>query len=78
MNERIKELVEQAEQYAFDKANEFTNEGDDDDYECLFDLDFRQKFAELIVKETLQVARAGIEFGDGMEDAVYKYFEIEE
>lgn len=36
------------------------------------------KFAELIVKETLQVARAGIEFGDGMEDAVYKYFGVEE
>ena len=37
-----------------------------------------EKFAELIVKETLQVARAGIEFGDGMEDAVYKYFGVEE
>ena len=36
------------------------------------------KFAELIVKETLQVARAGIEYGDGMEDAVYKYFGVEE
>ena len=35
-------------------------------------------FAELIVKETLQVARAGIEYGDGMEDAVYKYFGVEE
>lgn len=37
-----------------------------------------QKFAELIIMETLQVARAGIEYGDGMEDAVYKYFGIEE
>ena len=37
-----------------------------------------EKFAELIVRETLQVARAGIEFGDGMEDAVYKYFGVEE
>lgn len=37
-----------------------------------------EKFAELIIKETLQVARAGIEFGDGMEDAVYKYFGVEE
>ena len=35
------------------------------------------KFAELIVKETLQVARAGIAYGDGMEDAVYKYFGVE-
>ncbi len=33
-----------------------------------------EKFAELIVQETLQVARAGIEFGDGMEPAVYAYF----
>ena len=37
-----------------------------------------EKFAELIVKETLQVARAGIEYGDGMEDAVYKYFGVKE
>ena len=37
-----------------------------------------KKFAELIVKETLQVARAGIAYGDGMEDAVYKYFGVDE
>lgn len=37
-----------------------------------------EKYAELIIKETLQVARAGIEYGDGMEDAVYKYFGVEE
>ena len=37
-----------------------------------------EKFAELIVKETLQVARAGIEYGNGMEDAVYRYFGVEE
>ena len=36
-----------------------------------------QEFAELVVKETLQVSRAGIEFGNGMEDAVEQYFEIE-
>jgi hypothetical protein len=36
-----------------------------------------EKFAELIIKETLQVARAGIEYGDGMEDAVCKYFGVE-
>jgi len=34
-------------------------------------------FAELIVKETLQVARAGVEFGPSMEDAVYNYFGVE-
>jgi hypothetical protein len=37
-----------------------------------------EQFAELIVKETLQVARAGIAYGDGMEDAVYKYFGVKE
>lgn len=37
-----------------------------------------EKYAELIIKETLEVARAGVEYGDGMEDAVYKYFEIAE
>ena len=37
-----------------------------------------EKFAELIIEETLQVARAGIEFGDSMEDAVYRYFGVEE
>jgi hypothetical protein len=36
-----------------------------------------RKFAESIVKETLQVARAGVEYGDSMENAVYKYFGVE-
>ena len=36
-----------------------------------------EKFAELIIKETLEVARAGVEYGDGMEDAVYRYFGVE-
>jgi len=47
MNERIKELVKQAEQYALDKANE----GNDEDYDYSFDDDFQEKFAELIVRE---------------------------
>ena len=46
-NERIKELVKQAEQYALDKANE----GNDEDYDYSFDDDFQEKFAELIVRE---------------------------
>ena len=37
-----------------------------------------ENFAELIIKETLQVARAGVEFGNGMEDAVYNYFGVEQ
>ena len=69
MNERIKELALQAMTYVTHnpKANKL-NSGD------MFD----EKFAELIVKETLQVARAGIAYGDGMEDAVYKYFGVKE
>lgn len=62
MNERIKELALQAGGSHYPDVGGKTLE----------------KFAELIIKETLQVARAGIEFGDGMEDAVYKYFGVEE
>ena len=65
MNPRFKELAIQAGAY------------EDGDTILTGPMDVA-KFAELIVKETLQVARAGIEFGDGMEDAVYKYFGIEE
>jgi hypothetical protein len=37
-----------------------------------------EKYAELIVKETLQVARAGVEHGPSMEEAVYTYFGFNE
>ena len=70
MNERIKQIAGQA----LDRAVPQT-------WTTLtaYDLNkFTEAFAELLVKETLQVARAGIEFGDGMEDAVYKYFGVEE
>jgi len=73
MNERIYELIrlsavpaDQAEDYALDKGLVEPTEK----------LDVA-RFAQLIIKETLQVARAGIEYGDGMEDAVYKYFGVE-
>ena len=36
-----------------------------------------KKFAELLIKETLQVARVGMEYGPSMEYAVYKYFGVE-
>ena len=52
MNERIIELSKQAEQYALDKANE----GNDEDYDYSFDDDFQQKFAELIIRESVAVA----------------------
>ena len=69
MNERIKLLAEQAEQYANEQ---------NDKHGTRFKSEYDRKFAELIVKETLQVARAGIAYGDGMEDAVYKYFGVKE
>jgi hypothetical protein len=47
MNERIRQLVKQAEQYALDKANE----SEEEDFEISFDDDFQEKFAELIVRE---------------------------
>ena len=69
MNERIKEFDEQSGAWEYYEINEGV-EGDEKPLE---------KFAELIVRETFQVlAQAGIEFGDGMEDAVYKYFGVEE
>ena len=63
MNERIKELAHKAGLPTYNPEGIPTK---------------LEKFAELIIKETLQVARAGIEYGDGMEDAVYKYFGVEE
>ena len=72
MNERIKLLAEQAREFATTRhpvSNIVLSVNSEK---------FEEKFAELIVKETLQVARAGIAYGDGMEDAVYKYFGVEE
>ena len=63
MNKRIRELADQC-------WNNFYI----GDYEVKTPDIFAQKFAELIIKETLEVARAGIELGDGMESAVYAYF----
>lgn len=43
-----------------------------------FESKLYEKFAELIIEETLQVARAGMEYGPSMEHAVRVYFGIEE
>lgn len=66
MNKRIKALSKQAHQYT--------------DHSSAKDLRkvFEQKFAELIIKETLQVARAGLEFGPSMDEVVYKYFGVKQ
>jgi hypothetical protein len=68
MNERIKELIKQMDQAGLpygDNAMTVTDR----------DLEY---FAELIIKETLQVAKAGVEFGPSMEEAVYTYFGVKE
>ena len=69
MNEKIKNLWDTALE-EFSKEHQFAT--------IMLPAPLREKFAELIVKETLQVARAGIAYGDGMEDAVYKYFGVKE
>ena len=68
MNERIKLLAEQATEEVMRNTPSFlvTNEM------------WKEKFAELIIKETLDVARAGIEYGDGMDSAVYIYFDLKD
>jgi len=69
MNERIKELAKQA-----DIKLDYFGYG--------VDIDGGNpnvsKFAELLIKETLQVARAGMEYGPSMDEVVYKYFGIKE
>ena len=65
MNERIKELAEQA------GSTHKTSLGVYQFY--AYEI---EQFAELIIKETLEVARAGIEFGPSMDEAVENYFGV--
>ena len=68
MNERIKQLAEQAKQYAEDEQNNPLK---------IYTLDcFNEKFAELIVKECSAVA-LNIGCGD-IEDKLLKHFGVEE
>ena len=68
MNERIKELAE---------LSGFKVDWQHEDVQALKMARF-EKFAELIIKETLQIARVGMEFGPSMDEAVYTYFGVEE
>jgi hypothetical protein len=54
MNERIKELIEQAEDYAAEQHDFHTHFERTLRYEA-----FKEKFAELIVKECIQVLDPG-------------------
>ena len=69
MNERIRELSDIAYKNHLAK-NPHSSFGRRSDYD--------KEFAELIIKETLQVAKAGVEFGPSMEEAVYTYFGVKE
>ena len=74
MNERIKELSKQAEQYALDKANE----GNDEDYDYSFDDDFQEKFAELIVRECIDIADEYDGVGSTIVGRMKQHFGVEE
>ena len=74
MNERIRELVKQS-------GGEFWQRLDNgvvkkDAYVTFDPPESLERFVELIIKETLEVARAGIEFGPSMEEAVENYFGV--
>ncbi len=70
MNERIKEL----ERLATTVVEGWSDENGTTRY---YEFN-REKFAELLVRECMQVARAGVEFGPSMEEAVYTYFGVKE
>ena len=74
MNERIKELLKQATKTLNVKHEGYRGKGYTEQVE-FFD---KEKFAELIIKETLMVARVGMELGPSMAEAVYSYFGVEE
>ena len=73
MNERIKELAEQAKAFIVEPEHASVGGVSEVSFDKYSDL---EKFAESLIKETLDVARAGLEYGDGMDSAVYRYFEL--
>ena len=56
MNERIREIAEQAEEYAFDKLNKLQGPVEMSISRRVFEQSFREKFAELIVRDCLDIA----------------------
>ena len=75
MNERIKELIEQAEEYAFDELNKLQGPVEMSISRRVFEQSFREKFAELIVRECIDTA-----FHRGHPDLEFllKHFGVEE
>lgn len=68
MNERIKQLAVQA----------LKHPDTDNDGLTVFDNDELEKFAKLLIKETLMIAKVGIEYGPSMEQVVHTYFGVEQ
>lgn len=66
MTDKIEELASQCkEYYAVD--------------ESIAEMEFNyRQFAKLIIDDTLAAARAGMQFGPSMEEAVYRYFGIKD
>jgi len=60
MNERIREIAEQAEEYAFDKLNKLQGPVEMSISRRVFEQSFREKFAELLVLECMKVADEGM------------------
>ena len=75
MNERIKELADQANEYALNKANE---EDTEEDFDYSFDDDFKSKFAELIVQECAEFVEQDQGSGEVLSNRLKQYFGIEE
>jgi len=75
MNERIREIAEQAEEYAFDKLNKLQGPVEMSISRRVFEQSFREKFAELIVRECIDTA-----FHRGHPDLEFllKHFGVEE
>lgn len=69
MNEKIKSLALEASIHFDDNKQSRIH---------FVNTDTLEKFAELVIKETLQVARAGLEYGPSMDEVVYGYFGIKE
>lgn len=73
MNKRIQELAEQAKDYArkhVEECRHYDHYMEHNEYE----LRFEEKFAELIVKECIEISHVG----SITEDKIKKHFGVEE
>ena len=76
MHDKIKELVKQAGGH-ISMRNLASNPVQHRESVELWD-DNIEKFAKLLIKETLLIAKVGIEYGPSMEQVVHKYFGVDQ